>query len=159
MSRIMEPTLTLADLVESNRRPLVRMAEIGRELDPTDERARARFRDEVLRLEERVKRFYQLGALAAQRATEPTEAARIWKTVSESADETLAVLSTLKDKYPDSGMPELHDVVLEYKAAAMKRAQLNEEAALCQTRPAPPGLFPPKSNGSSSNSCSLKTCT
>ncbi len=138
----METSLTLTDLAEVNRAPLAHLAQMGKGVEPADEGSRSAFRQEVVRVQDRLKQFYQLGALTARRAKEPAAAADVWRAVSQFADETLAVLSALRDRSPHSGAPELYDMALEYKAAALKRAQLNEGAARCQTTPAPAGLFP-----------------
>ena len=139
----MESCISLADVREISRRPLAHLAEMGGQLDPAKQESTVIMREEVLRTEERLKQFYQLGVVAARLSSGPAQAVEVWKAVSEFADETLAVLSTLKDKYPTCGTPELYDLALEYKSAAMKRAKLNEEATRCQTLTAPPGLFPP----------------
>ena len=41
------------------------------------------------------------------------------------------------------GTPELHNLALDYKAAAEKRYQQNLEATVCQKTPLPEGLLSP----------------
>jgi len=135
----MEHCLTLDDVAQVSRNPLIELAKIQARFDsgPAD------FRKEVLRVEERLKQLYELGALAAKRAEHPAQCVEVWKAVSDFSDEALNVLRILKDKHPSSETSAAYELAENYKAAAVNRARLNEEASLCQANPAPPGLFPP----------------
>ena len=63
--------------------------------------------------------------------------------MSDYANRVMVILSLLTDRYPESGTAVLHDLALDYKAAADKRYQSNLEATLCQKTPLPKGLLPP----------------
>ena len=54
----------------------------------------------------------------------------------------LAILTSLKHKYPDCGTPALYDMVLDYKLACDKRYRGAMEELACQKTEFPKGLLP-----------------
>ena len=139
----MNAALDLKDLARLSQAPLDRMAELGASLDPGDETGHVAFSRQVAAVQAVLKQTYQAAALLARRAADCEEAAQIWKTMSDYANHVLVLLSVLKERYPRAGTTELHDLALDYKAAADKRYQSNLEATLCQKTPLPEGLLPP----------------
>ena len=61
---------------------------------------------------------------------------------SEICDSILKALKSLKDSRPECGTPQLYDLALDYKNAAFKRYQLNQEAIQWEKTEIPEGLFP-----------------
>jgi hypothetical protein len=139
----MNAAMDLNDLTRLNQAPLDQMAQLGAKLEPGDGEGHAAFSRQVAAVQGVLKQTYQAAALLARRAADCEEAAQIWKTMSDYANHVMAMLSVLKDRYPQAGTTELHDLALDYKAAAEKRYQANLEATLCQKTPLPEGLLPP----------------
>ncbi len=139
----MNAALDLSDLTRLGQAPLEQMAELGARLDPANEAWRAAFCRQVATVEAILKQTYQAAALLARRAANCEEASQTWKTMSEYANHVMVILSLLEDRFPGSGTAELHDLALDYKAAAEKRYQSNLEATLCQKTPLPEGVLPP----------------
>ena len=139
----MNAALNLDDLTRLNQVPLEEMAKLGASLQAADETGRANFSRQVAAVEAMLRQTYQAAGLLARRAADCEEAARIWKTMSDYANHVMIILGVLKDRYPQAGTTELHDLALDYKAAAEKRYQSNLEATLCQKTPLPEGLLPP----------------
>ena len=80
--------------------------------------------------------------LLAKRTTDLRELCDIWKTASEICDSILKALKSLKDSRSECGTPQLYDLALDYKNAAFKRYQLNQEALQWEKTEIPEGLFP-----------------
>ena len=139
----MNAALELDDVMRLGQGSLNHLAEIGERLNPQDEAARARFAREVVAVEAIIKQTWQLVALLARRAPSCEETAQIWKTMRDFTDTALAALSRLREAYPTCGTPALHDLALDYRAAAEQRYQQNLEATLCQQTTLPEGLLPP----------------
>ena len=81
--------------------------------------------------------------MLARRSADCEESARIWKSMADYANQVMVLLSLLKDRNPGCGTGQLHDLALDYKAAADKRYQDDLEATLCQKTPLPEGLLLP----------------
>ena len=141
--QVMNAALDLSDLTRLNQASLDQMAHLGASLNPADENGIAAFSRQVTAVQAVLKQTYQAAALLAKRAANCEEAAGIWKTMSDYANHVMVTLSVLSDRYPQAGTTELHDLALDYKAAADKRYQSNLEATLCQKTPLPEGLLPP----------------
>ncbi|PWU21970.1 MAG: hypothetical protein C5B50_00415 [Verrucomicrobia bacterium] len=139
----MNAALDLKDLARLNQAPLDQMAQLGATLSPSDTAGQVVFARQIAAVEAVLKQTYQAAALLAKRAADCAEAAQIWKTMSEYANHVMTGLNVLKDRYPQAGATELHDLALDYKSAAEKRCQANLEATLCQKTPLPEGLLPP----------------
>jgi hypothetical protein len=99
----------------------------------------------VRSLESSGKCAYKIAVCLAKRTTDLRELCDIWKTASEICDSILKALKSLKDSRPECGTPQLYDLALDYKNAAFKRYQLNQEALQWEKTEIPEGLFP-KSN-------------
>ena len=137
----MNAALNLDDLARLNEAPINHMVELGSKLEPGNETSSVAFARHVAAVEAVLKQTYQAAALLAKRAADCDEASRIWKTMSDYANRILITLSFLKDRSSETGATELHDLALDYKAAAEKRYQANLEATLCQKIPLPEGLL------------------
>jgi hypothetical protein len=139
----MHAVLDLDDLTRLNQGPLEQMAEFGSKLDPANNTAQAAFHSHVVAVQAVLKQTYKAAALLAKRSADCEEAASVWKKMRDYADYVIITLSILKDRFPQSGTAELHDLALDYRTAAEKRYQSNLEATLCQKTPLPEGLLPP----------------
>src|SRR5438874_256270 len=117
--RAMNAALNLDDLTRLSQAPLDQMARMGAAgLEADDEAGRMAFSRQVAAVQAVLKQTYQAAALLARRAADCEEAAQIWKTMSDYANHVMIILSVLKDRYPHAGAAELHDLALDYKAAA-----------------------------------------
>jgi len=139
----MNAAVNLEDLTRLNQAPLDQMAQLGANLDRRDETAHTAFSRQVAAVQAVLRQTYQAAARLPRRPADCEEAAQIWKTMSEYANHVMVILSVLKDRYPQAGTAELHDLALDYKAAAERRYEANLEATLCQKTPLPEGLLPP----------------
>jgi hypothetical protein len=139
----MNAALQLDDLMRLGQGSFDELAHVGSRLDPRDKAARAEFAHQVIAVETVLKQTWQAVALMARRTPSCEQTAQLWKAMRDFADAALATLSGLRDRYPGCGTAELHDLALDYRAAAEKRGQENLEAASCQQTPLPEGLLPP----------------
>ena len=139
----MSAALDLDDLTRLNGATLDAMARLGASLEPSDQGSREVFSRQVAAVEALLKQTYQAAALLARRSADCEESARIWKSMADYANQVMVLLSVLKDRDPGCGTGELHDLALDYKAAADKRYHDDLEATLCQKTPLPEGLLPP----------------
>ncbi len=139
----MNAALGLDDLTRLNQAPLDAMARLGTSLVPGDRTGREAFSRQVAAVQALLKQTYQAAGLLVKRSADCEESARIWKSMGDYANHVLVLLSVLKDRSPECGTAQLHDLALDYKAAADKRYQADLEATLCQKTPLPEGLLPP----------------
>ena len=139
----MNAALDLDDLTRLSQAPLDQMAKLGAELDMRDEAAESAFCRQLAAVEAILKQTYQAAALLTKRAANCEEAAHIWKTMSEHANQVLIIVAAVQERNPHGTVAELRDLALDYKAAADQRYQSNLEATVCQRMPLPEGLLPP----------------
>ena len=79
---------------------------------------------------------------AQVKADELSEVAEVWSRMSFFCRSAMVALSSLKNKYPYCGTPELYDMVLDYKLACEKRYRGAMEEVACQKTEFPKGLLP-----------------
>lgn len=139
----MNAALELHDLTRLNQAPLDAMARLGASLEPRDRTSQEAFSRQVAGVHALLKQTYQAAALLAGRCGDCEASSRVWKSMGDYAERVLVLLSALKDRNPQCGTAELHDLALDYRAAADKRYQADLEATLCQKTPLPEGLLPP----------------
>ena len=113
--------------------------------DAADAASREYLDKQVRSLESLVTTSYKLAVRLAKRTTDLNELCGIWKAASDICDSFLEEAKTLKDSRPECGAPQLYDLALSYKNAALKRYQQNLEALQWETTPSPAGLFPKSS--------------
>jgi len=139
----MKPCLSFGDVVEAGKPRLTELQRVGNLYsDARSAEASAAFTREVNLVEATVVQTYGMAATSARKTDTLRDVAEIWKAMSQFCQNALEVLSTLKDKYPSCGTPQLYDRVLDYKLAADKRYRGAIEEATCQTRDFPKGLLP-----------------
>ena len=130
-------------LVESATPQLTEIATVGASFaDANDEGACAEFRHQVAVLEGTLKQTFRAATLLAKKSVELEEVADVWKRMSDFCDSVLAILSSLKVKYPDCGTPELFDLALGYEQACEDRLRDVQEEIECQKMDLPKGLLP-----------------
>lgn len=137
----MNASLELGELIRLGEGSFDDLAEAGHRLDPRDATARATVAHQVIAVETVLRQTWQMIALLARRTPSCEQTAQLWKIMRDFTDAALATLSQLQQRFPEAGTAQLHDLALDYRAAAEKRYQQNLEAALCQTNPLPEGLF------------------
>ena len=89
-----------------------------------------------------VSHTYGVAAALARKAEGLEEVADIWNRMSAFCRSAMEILSSLKDKYPDCGAPQLYDMALDYKLACDKRYRGAMEELACQKSEFPKGLLP-----------------
>ena len=85
---------------------------------------------------------YGVAAALTRKADELSEVAEIWSQMGFFCRSAMVILSSLKNKYPYCGTPELYDMVLDYKLACDKRYRGAMEELACQKTEFPKGLLP-----------------
>jgi hypothetical protein len=139
----MSASLELDDLMRLGQGSFDELARAGSRLDPRDNAAQAAFARQVIAVETVLKQTWQAVALLARRTPSCEQTAEVWQSMRDFADRALATLSGLRDRYPGCGTAGLHDLALDYRAAAEKRSRENLEAASCRQTPLPEGVLPP----------------
>ncbi len=137
------PCIEFSDIIHSNEHQVDVLAEVAaKHPNPETPGACEAFSRQARLVESVVTGSYVIAVEAARKMEGLNEIAEIWQAMGQLCDKALTVLSTLKDRYPSCGAQQLHDRLLDYKLACSRRYdQINEEI-LCQTMPAPMGLFP-----------------
>jgi hypothetical protein len=141
----MKPCVSFDDLLQINRPQIDEMQRIGDSFsDPNVPGACEAFTRQVKIVEGILVQTYGLGTALAKRAEDLLEVAEIWTGMSALCDAALQALSSLKDKYPYCGTPQLYDLALDYKLACDKRHRGVLEEIACQRTEFPKGIFPEK---------------
>jgi hypothetical protein len=141
----MKTCVSFEDLLQINRPQIDEMQRIGDSFsDPNVPGACEAFTRQVKIVEGILVQTYGLGTALAKRAEDLREVAEIWNGMSSFCNAALLTLSSLKDKYPYCGTPQLYDLALDYKLACDKRYRGVLEEIACQSTEFPKGLFPEK---------------
>lgn len=141
----MTPCLSLDDVAQINRERIAEMEKKARELDPTLEESNAIFAAQVRTIETCLKYSWFAFVTLARRMADPEGQCELWKRASEVCDEIIKAMQAVKRQFPHCGTPELYDLALDYKNAALERYELNVETLRWKDRPMPPQLFPAQS--------------
>ena len=139
----MSTCLEFSAIVETEKpqiEDLLKVAE--RYPDPAAMDAREAFSKQVRAVEGLITNTYRVAVAFARKANDPHEESETWRCMGGLCNMAIQILSTLKEKYPYCGTPQLYDLVLDYKIACDKRRNETEEEIACQTLPTPTGLFP-----------------
>ena len=141
----MKTCVSFDDLLQINRPQIDEMQRIGDSFsDPNVPGACEAFTRQVKIVESILIQTYGLGTALAKRAEELREVAEIWNGMSSFCNVAFQALSSLKDKFPYCGTPQLYDLALDYKLACDKRHRGVLEEIACQSTEFPKGLFPGK---------------
>ncbi len=139
----MKACLSFHDILECGRPQIDEMQKVGDSYSSREEEgACVAFTRQINLLEGVVLQSYRVAVTLARKADDLNEVAEIWGKMSQFCETALQALARLKDKYPECGTPELHDLVLDYKLAADKRYRGVAEEMACQKMELPKGLLP-----------------
>ena len=138
----MNACINLRDMAEMTRGEIEQTVRAADRYNPSVTASCEEFYKQVRSLESSVTCAYKIAVRLAKRTTDLRELCDIWKTASEICDSILKALKSLKDSRPECGTPQLYDLALDYKNAAFKRYQLNQEALQWEKTEIPEGLFP-----------------
>jgi hypothetical protein len=102
----------------------------------TDEACQA-FTQEVNVHNTTVRLAYRNVVMCVKATTDLDEIAKTWTVLISCIDRSLDIVSELKKRFPYCGTPELHNNLLDYRAAAKKRRDYakEEQEALAQDFP------------------------
>jgi len=89
-----------------------------------------------------VTQTYAIAASLTRKAEGLNEVAEIWNRTSKFCESALQQIARLRQKYPQGGVSELYDLVLDYKLACDKRHRGVLEEIECQRMDFPKGLLP-----------------
>ena len=141
----MKACLNFDDLLQLNQPQIEEMRRVGESFaDPTEPGACEAFTHQVKVVEGLLRQTYRVAVALTKKAADLREVAEIWSAMSSFCSTTLLALASLKDKYPNSGTPQLYDLALDYKLACDKRHREVLEEISCQSTTFPQGLFPEK---------------
>lgn len=139
----MSACLSFDDILEVGQPQIEEMQRIGDAYaGPDVPGACLAFTRQVRIVEGIVVQTYGVAAALARKADELSEVAETWSRMSFFCRSAMMVLSSLKNKYPYCGTPELYDMVLDYKLACEKRYRGAMEELACQKTEFPKGLLP-----------------
>jgi hypothetical protein len=141
--RLMSACLNFNDVLEVGQPQIREMQRIGDAYaDSNVPGACEAFTRQVTIVQGIVIQAYGMAAALAKKADELSEVAEIWSRMSDFCRAALVSLSSLKNKYPYCGTPQLYDMVLDYKLACEKRFRGAMEEMECQKTEFPKGLLP-----------------
>lgn len=132
------------EFTEIGHAPIEELRQGAVTFDPNSPESCKAFRRLVIAAETVLKQTYKCAALTAKRAETLEEEAEVWRIMSEFAESLVVALGDPKDANPDCGTPELSNLALAYRQAALERLGLLTESTACQTLQMPEGLFPPR---------------
>jgi hypothetical protein len=127
-----------------NEGQLQEMCRAVHSLDPGSESTTEELQRHVKAVEAIVVYNYQLAAYNAVRL--PAEgAANEWENYLNLCNAALRTLGEAKAKFSGTSTPDVYDLALDYKAAAIERRDFNRNIIECQKLDIPAGLFPNRS--------------
>lgn len=85
---------------------------------------------------------YGIAARLTRDSGNLSEVAETWKNMANFCNLVLQALTTLKERFPYCGTPELYNLALDYKLACDKRHRGALQEFSCQTAEFPTGLLP-----------------
>lgn len=118
------------------------MEKWGEKLDPNHADSCQKFWFHVRDVQSAIIHSYKIIAFSALREPDPKKAAGLWGEMSKLCEKAMAVMASLRSRYPQCGTSELYDLVLDYKIKADERYSSNLEDWECSKTPPPKGLFP-----------------
>jgi hypothetical protein len=139
----MKTCISFEDLLHIHRPQIDEMRTVGESFsNPNSPEASEAFGRHVRIVEGTLRQTYREAAALAKRTKDLGEVGEIWSAMSTFCNRALQSLAAFRDKYPDCGTSEAHDLALDYKLACDQRYRGVLEEIECQSTEVPKGLFP-----------------